>query len=247
MTKRISKTKQAELVGNVKRASALTAVGLSETATVADVVKLFKQTAGDVEKSTREGMRKLAELAGLLTEHYPSRRKAYGFGLTQGEVADLLGKSQPWVSGILRWRRDGYKSVAFGPETRGAPKLLAANKSKPQPEKAPTTETAGDPEEMAACAAGVEEPPPALDGETFETNDDGYFTVAAIAKMFPNSEQGLSELKAAVEAAYQRWVPEMGPDDLDKAQDYLAEVRGRLFDAEHEPLDERVAEREAAR
>ena len=108
----------AAKAADAQKAVALKAAGLSANATAAEVVRLFKSTAADVEKLTREGMRKLAELAALLVE---------GYGLTQEQVAEKVGRSQPWVSGVLRWRRDGYEEVAFGPETRSAPKLLAAN------------------------------------------------------------------------------------------------------------------------
>lgn len=108
----------AAKAADAQKAVALKAAGLSANATAAEVVRLFKSTAVDVEKLTREGMRKLAELAALLVE---------GYGLTQEQVAEKVGRSQPWVSGVLRWRRDGYEEVAFGPETRSAPKLLAAN------------------------------------------------------------------------------------------------------------------------
>ena len=117
-TKHETKKALAAKAADAKKVVALKAAGLSANATAAEVVRLFKSTAADVEKSTREGMRKLAELAALLVE---------GYGLTQEQVAEQVGRSQPWVSGVLRWRRDGYKEVAFGPETRSAPKLLAAN------------------------------------------------------------------------------------------------------------------------
>ncbi len=55
-------------------------------------------------------------------------------GYTQDKIAEKLDRSQPWVSQVLRWRRDGYKSVAFGPDTRSEPKpklLALANNSKP--------------------------------------------------------------------------------------------------------------------
>jgi len=117
-TKCETKKALAAKAADANKAVALKAAGLSENATAAEVVRLFKSTAADVEKSTREGMRNLAELAALLVE---------GYGLTQEQVAEKVGRSQPWVSGVLRWRRDGYKQVAFGPETRSAPKLLAAN------------------------------------------------------------------------------------------------------------------------
>ncbi len=50
-----------------------------------------KLTAADAERSTREGARKLAELAALLVE---------GYDLTQEQVAEKVGRSHPWVSGV---------------------------------------------------------------------------------------------------------------------------------------------------
>ena len=78
----------AAKAADAQKAVALKAAGLSANATAAEVVRLFKSTAVDVEKLTREGMRKLAELAALLVE---------GYGLTQEQVAEKVGRSQPWV------------------------------------------------------------------------------------------------------------------------------------------------------
>ena len=39
---------------------------------------------------------------------------------SQREVASYLGKSASWVSGMLRWRRQGYPATPFGPESKAA-------------------------------------------------------------------------------------------------------------------------------
>jgi hypothetical protein len=134
MAIRVTKKALAAKAADDNKAVALKAAGLTENATAAEVVKLFKQTIGEGEKSVRDIMRKLAELAGLLVE---------GYGLTQEQVAEKVGRSQPWVSGILRWRRDGYKLVAFGPETH-KPKLLPANNPAPAPQVETVRTATGD-------------------------------------------------------------------------------------------------------
>jgi hypothetical protein len=136
MNRRETKNALAAKAADAKKAAALKDAGLSENATAAEVVRLFKSTAADVEKTAREGMKRLAELAGLLVE---------GYGFTQEQVAEKVSRSQPWVSQVLKWRREGYKQVAFGPETRSAPKLLAANNSADTSNRTATIRTtAGD-------------------------------------------------------------------------------------------------------
>lgn len=39
-------------------------------------------------------------------------------GATQRHIAETLGKSVGWVSGLLRWRRDGYPGTAFARDKR---------------------------------------------------------------------------------------------------------------------------------
>jgi hypothetical protein len=42
------------------------------------------------------------------------------YGATQQKVAAAVGKSQAWVSRMLRWRREGLKDTPFGPESKDA-------------------------------------------------------------------------------------------------------------------------------
>ena len=42
------------------------------------------------------------------------------FGATQQEVAEAVGKSQAWVSCMLRWDREGLDDTPFGPASRDA-------------------------------------------------------------------------------------------------------------------------------
>jgi transposase-like protein len=39
-------------------------------------------------------------------------------GATQERIAKAVGRSTGWVSGLLRWRREGYKGTAFGPQSK---------------------------------------------------------------------------------------------------------------------------------
>jgi len=59
------------------------------------------------ERSMRDGVE---DFAIAIEEH----------GATQREVAWFHGKSEAWVSGMLRWRRAGYPATAFGPESKAA-------------------------------------------------------------------------------------------------------------------------------
>jgi hypothetical protein len=42
--------------------------------------------------------------------------KAAEQGATQRQIAAAVGKSQPWVNGLLQWRIAGYPETAFGPQ-----------------------------------------------------------------------------------------------------------------------------------
>jgi hypothetical protein len=39
-------------------------------------------------------------------------------GATQHQIAETVGKSQAWVSGLLKWRKAGYPDTAFGPQAK---------------------------------------------------------------------------------------------------------------------------------
>jgi hypothetical protein len=65
-------------------------------------VKLLKQAKADFaagEASFRSAANRIAE--------------AISCGATQAEAAKLVGKSQPWISRLLKWRTDGFKGGPF--------------------------------------------------------------------------------------------------------------------------------------
>src|ERR1019366_8774958 len=41
-------------------------------------------------------------------------------GATQFAIAQAVGKSQPWVSALLKWRLAGFPDTAFGPQSKAA-------------------------------------------------------------------------------------------------------------------------------
>jgi hypothetical protein len=45
---------------------------------------------------------------------------AYKLGATQADIAEAVGKSQPWVSGLLKWRDSGWADTPFGPKSKAA-------------------------------------------------------------------------------------------------------------------------------
>jgi hypothetical protein len=56
--------------------------------------------------------------------------KAGMLGATQEEMAEAVGKSQTWVSRLLKWQREGYKEEnPFGPTTKAA-RYAHANKNR---------------------------------------------------------------------------------------------------------------------
>jgi hypothetical protein len=42
------------------------------------------------------------------------------YDVTQQKIAAAVGKSQPWVSVMLRWHRKGFKDTPFGPASNDA-------------------------------------------------------------------------------------------------------------------------------
>jgi hypothetical protein len=76
------------------------------------------------KKSIEAGDKKLREAAEALAKAQEEH------GATQEEMAEAVGKSQPWVSRLLQWRRQGYKEGSpFGPTTK-AERYAHANKSR---------------------------------------------------------------------------------------------------------------------
>ena len=78
-------------------------------------------------------------------------------GATQANIAATLGKSQPWVNRLLRWRTGGYQDTAFGPESK-AKRERSANYQSPDKSSAkpkPSSEARFNAEAAKAEAAKV--------------------------------------------------------------------------------------------
>jgi hypothetical protein len=64
---------------------------------------------------------KLAIKAGKLREAAAAMSIAHEvYGASQQIIATAVGKSQGWVSRMLRWRRKGFKDTPFGPASKNA-------------------------------------------------------------------------------------------------------------------------------
>jgi len=84
---------------------------------VADLLEKAKGAIAAGEKYYREA----AELVAQAQEA----------GATQKQIADRIGKSQPWISQLLAWRTSGYHGGAF--ERSHKARISRANKSKGKP------------------------------------------------------------------------------------------------------------------
>jgi hypothetical protein len=123
-------------------------------------------------------------------------------GASQADMARAIGKSEPWISRLLQWRREGYPSDSpFGPTTKAgrlahAKDRAASGASKPRDPRKPKAIAAAD----DSTAAGSD-----TDAET------------SPAKGAETSEHALAELKDGID----RLVPLMDDAAKKEASDYL--------------------------
>jgi hypothetical protein len=120
-TKRVAK---ADKEAKSKAVAVATAKEID--ALVAELTKLVDEA----EASMHSSMHKAAEKIFRLADTY---------GLTQLKIATLMGRSQPWVSGLLKWKADGYPATPFGPQANKArairdERLLVTNNPAPPTE-----------------------------------------------------------------------------------------------------------------
>ena len=104
------------------------ALGLSENAGEKEVVREFKKTIADGDEALtafRTNTRRCVELAALLVDFFDN---------TQAEAGEKLGYSQQWVSSMLKWRKGGYKGLAFVPLLPAPPPKLPGTGKTPNPE-----------------------------------------------------------------------------------------------------------------
>ena len=150
-------------------------------------------------------------------EYLAQAKKA---GATVRDSADAIGMSKSWVQGLLAWRDSGYLTE------RPFQRLVQhAGQAQPPPPSNPTAPkpAAGDARtgnvDPAASAARLgqkqadadkpdagDEPEPNADDtepEAFEA-DDGEYTAAEIAAMFPNSKSALAEVEACLKDIRER-------------------------------------------
>jgi hypothetical protein len=71
-----------------------------------EIAKLLSQTRVAIEAGNkREAVRAMFE----------AQEK---YGVRQQKIATAVGKTQPWVSGMLRWHRKEFKDTPFGPASK---------------------------------------------------------------------------------------------------------------------------------
>lgn len=95
------------------------------------LVTQLKSLVDKTEASMISSMREAAEMTFRLQDKYK---------LKQSQISDKIGRSQAWVSTILKWRAAGYPQTAFGPQSkaRDARRLSGPDNSElPAPPKAP--------------------------------------------------------------------------------------------------------------
>ena len=59
------------------------------------------------------------------------------FGLTQFEIGAAVGRSQAWVSMILRWKEAGFPDTAFGPQSKARDARRLSGPDNPPPPEPP--------------------------------------------------------------------------------------------------------------
>jgi hypothetical protein len=114
-----------------EKKKALVGVKASEVAKLVAELKLLVDNACDHFASQ---MREAAELTSRLRDD---------FGLTQFKIGAAIGRSQAWVSMILKWKEAGYPQTAFGPQSkaRDVRRLSGPDNSElPAPPKAPDSQ-----------------------------------------------------------------------------------------------------------
>src|SRR5580704_1479662 len=95
-------TKEAE----AEAKQALVSVNASEVDKLVAELKLLVDDACDHFASQ---MREAAELTSRLRDD---------FGLTQSKIGTAVGRSQAWVSMVLKWKEKGFPDTAFGPQSQ---------------------------------------------------------------------------------------------------------------------------------
>lgn len=87
------------------------------------VTDLLDKAKAAIKSAETEGNPHLQDAAELIVQ-------ALEAGATQERVSKWLGKSQPWVSQLLMWRKNGYVGGAF---TRSHKSRFISRANKPKP------------------------------------------------------------------------------------------------------------------
>jgi len=195
--RRAAKTAKAEAKrreAEVKRAAKAdkeTAKALAITkATRADnLVAQLKSLIDDACEGFAASMHDAAELAFRLQDE---------FGLSQFKIGTAIGRSQAWVSTILKWRAAGYPQTAFGPQSkaRDARRLLGPNNPAAFPKKSGSNV---EPESTAPSPTITPKVPrvATLNGTTLDTSGFSSKALEQIAKVTGNDV----DIEAAAEPA----------------------------------------------
>ena len=117
-------TKQAE----AEATQAQFSVKASEVAKLVAELRLLVDNACDHFASQ---MREAAEISSRLRDD---------FGLTQFKIGAAIGRSQAWVSMILKWKEAGFPDTAFGPQSKARDVRRLLGPDDPPPPPAPPIE-----------------------------------------------------------------------------------------------------------
>jgi len=127
MTHEINRFLSPRVQAKAEKEAKSKAVALATAKEVDELVALLRKTVDEAEASMQSSMHDAAEIMFKLVDKH---------GLRQLKIATLMSRSQPWVSGLLKWKADGYPTTAFGPQAKKArairdQRLLVTNNPDP--------------------------------------------------------------------------------------------------------------------
>jgi hypothetical protein len=167
--------------------------------------ELFNRAKGAVEAG-EQSLRDAAEALSVAQELH---------GASQAEMARAIGKSEAWVSQLLRWRKSGYSGDSpFGPTTKAgrlkhAKDRAASGASKPRKPREADTEPHSDAGEVEADLARRET-------ECGNQEVDSTTTRMSRRPRSPECANALDEFKFAVD----HWFGRMDHDGRREAVAY---------------------------
>jgi len=175
----------------------MTIVDTSIAESKPSVVELLIQAKVSIEAG-KDHLRQAAEYLAAAKEQ----------GATQHQIAETLGKSQSWVSGLLKWRKAGYPDTAFGPQAKQSRNkhshYQATNNHRPASKK------------KSASTAEVEQM--FADDEREQRDAEAGAVIARLRESLPDNEDVMALCD------YVEWSLETPPYGLPSGGDVLVEL-----------------------